>query len=391
VRAPLLLATLLPVLLVVAGRAGAEDAPPEPIAVLLAPGEPGSPFAPRYSPKASRVALAPRDGGALEGRLRLGPEEVRGEGSLLVLSREAADRPFDRLVIDTDGDGSFEDEATRTATPREVRGTIWTSFDAVMQVRHAAEGEAEPYPIGLWVTVQTPGEVPAFVRYSRRGFLEGRVEIEARAWQVVLSDADNDAVYGEGDWWALLPADGSTPHDVGLARRVGDFAWAGPSAFRLTLEGTRGRAGRLVPVDPGLTPEEDARARDRLWDDKQAERAIRPVSFRHDVDAAVAEAKAAGTPCFLDFETVWCGPCKDMDRWVWTAKDVVAAAAGIVCVKVDADERKDLKEAHGVEGFPTGILLAGDGREIARFRGYQGVRETAAFLARAHESPTDDE
>ncbi len=370
-----------------------------PIAVSFQPGEAGSKLAPRYSPKGYRVPLAPSERDVpegvevLEGRLRLGPEDVRGDGHLLVLARSVEGQPFDRLWIDTDADGSIEDEETRTANPSTKRGTVYTSYDAVVRVNHGSveEPACEPYPIGLWVAVESEDAVPPFIRYSRRGFLVASVEVEDVGYHVVLSDADNDGVYGTGDWWTILPVAGGTSNDLAGARKVGDFAWADRKAWRLELEGTRGRTGRLVAVDPGLTPEEDARARDPYWDDRHAERAEKPVTFHREVEAAIEDAGKRQVPYFLDFETVWCGPCKTMDRWVYTAQVVVTAAEGIVCIKVDGDEREDLKERHGVGGFPTGILFRPGGEEIARFGGYQSCKDMVAFFAQARAAPEGGE
>ena len=384
-------------LLLASGVGAGEEA--AAIAVRLEPGARGSRLAPRYSPKGSRIPLlaservVPAGVEALEGRLPLGPAPARGDGHLLVLARSEAGQPYDRLWIDANGDGSLADEETQTAAPRLTRGTVYTSYDAVVRVNHGSAEDPVPedYPIGLWVAVASRDETPPFVRFSRRGFLAGQVAIGDVAYHVVLSDADNDAVFGAGDWWVILPAEGEGTNDIALSRKVGDFAWADRRAFRLELEGTRGRAGRLVAVDPGLTPEEDARARNPYWDDEHAERAETPVAFRHDVEAALADAAERRVPCFLDFETVWCGPCKLMDRWVYTARDVAAAAEGIVCVKVDGDERKDLKERYAVDAFPTGILLRPDGEEIARFSGYRSVEAMAAFLAQARATSAGDE
>jgi protein disulfide-isomerase len=69
-----------------------------------------------------------------------------------------------------------------------------------------------------------------------------------------------------------------------------------------------------------------------------------------------------------------------MDEWVYTADAVVDAAGGLVAVKVDGDERLDLKERFGVTGFPTVILLSPDGTEIRRASGYVSVAEMAEFL-----------
>ena len=88
-------------------------------------------------------------------------------------------------------------------------------------------------------------------------------------------------------------------------------------------------------------------------------------------------------PCralLIDFETVWCGPCKIMDEWVWTADDVVEASRSLIAVKVDGDDHLDLKERFGVEGFPTTILLDPDGEELGRGPGYVNVERMTAFL-----------
>ena len=47
------------------------------------------------------------------------------------------------------------------------------------------------------------------------------------------------------------------------------------------------------------------------------------------------------------------------------------------------DTRKDLTEKHLVKGYPTGILFDAGGKEIARYTGYQSVKETAAFFQKA--------
>jgi len=71
-----------------------------------------------------------------------------------------------------------------------------------------------------------------------------------------------------------------------------------------------------------------------------------------------------------------------MDRWVYGARQVAAAAPGIVCIQADGDKRKDLKERHHVKGFPTGILFTPLGEEIARFTGYRSVAEMVVFFGR---------
>jgi len=360
--------------------------------VRLRPGAAGSKLAPRYSPKGYKVQITLMDEQVLEGfdhregRLRLGPSGTRGEGHLLVLARSAENKPFDLLWIDKDGDGSIADDDMLRVDSRTSRGKVYTSYTCDVRVNHGSQEKPswEPYPIALWVAVEAEDKVPEFIRYSRRGFRVGSVSIDEAAYEVVLSDANNDAVFGTGDWWAILPADGDRTNSIGDSRKVGDFAWAGRKAYKLELEGTAGCEGRIVAFDPGITPEADARKRDPHWDDKHAERAQVPVAFEHEIENAIKEARTRKAHYFLDFETDWCGPCKQMDRWVYTARNVVVAAKGIVCIKVDGDKRKDLKERHGVSGFPTGILFDPDGTEIARFTGYQTGARMVTFLTQAH-------
>ena len=74
-----------------------------------------------------------------------------------------------------------------------------------------------------------------------------------------------------------------------------------------------GNSARLVPFDPGVTPEEDAIKRDPYGADRTAARADKPLEFRHDVDAAIAEATEKKLPCFIKFETSWCGAVQNDD------------------------------------------------------------------------------
>ncbi len=155
---------------------------------------------------------------------------------------------------------------------------------------------------------------------------------------------------------------------------------AGESAFKLEIDNAFGGAARLVPFDPGITREADELARDPYAADRTATKAAQPLEFRHDVEAALAEATEKKILCFIKFETTWCGPCKLMTQHVFTAKDVVDASEGLVCIMVDGDERKDLVERYQVKAYPTGLMISADGSEAGRFVGYQTVTRMAAFL-----------
>ncbi len=116
--------------------------------------------------------------------------------------------------------------------------------------------------------------------------------------------------------------------------------------------------------------------------DKQAPRAEKALAFLKDFAEAQARAKEGGHDLLLDFETTWCGPCKAMDRWVYTAKIVVdkAQEMKLVAVKIDGDEHRDLVKKFKVTAYPTLILLSKDGVAKARARGYQSVATLVELL-----------
>ena len=352
--------------------------------VALKPGDPSSKLPPRYSPHGRQLKLEAKEHKGLAGfdhldaRLQLGPNQKTDAGHLLVLARSAKGKPYDLLFVDADGNGKLSEKPT-TITPKTNRGKLWSSFEATFRVNHAKAGDPparEEYPVALWIVVEKEDEKPDIIRVSRRGFLTGEIKLGADTFDLVLSDSNNDGVLGDGDWWEIR---GKTPKADAM-RTVGDFAWAGGKAWNLKLEGTNGRKATLVAHDPGLTEAEDINKRDRLREDRLAKRADKPVAFRKDVDAALKEVGQKKAAYFIKFETDWCVPCKQMMEFVFTAKDVVDAAGGLMCVVVDGDGRKDLVEKHKVKGYPTGILIDAAGNEVARYSGYQSVKEMTGFF-----------
>lgn len=358
------------------------------VAVTFKPGDPKAAFAPRFSPKGTQIELTPTelpkvDGkDHLVGRIPLGAKAARGEGQLIALARTAAGKPFDLLFVDTNLDGKLTDEKAISTKPNLTRDKWWSSFEGTLKAVHAAKGPdaTTDYPVSFWAVVEKPDETPKVIRYSRRGYAAGTITIGDGEYTVLVCDMDNDGVIGAGDYWTL----GRTKDDDPLAgkdwRAMPDFCWAGGKAWKLEMDGTAGKRGKVYPFEPGMTQAEDAEKRDTYKVDREAPRAEKPVPFETDYEAAVKAAATDKKPVFVKFETDWCGPCAIMSKLVFTAKDVAAAADGVVCVKVDGDKRKDLVEKYKVTGYPTGILLDPDGKEVGRYSGYQGVKAMADKL-----------
>jgi thiol-disulfide isomerase/thioredoxin len=362
--------------------------------VTFEPGPADSSHAPRFSPKGTKVTLAPADLPKLEGkdyltgRILVGSPELRGEGHLLALGRSEEGKPYDLLWIDSNSDGSLADEKPIRAKPNVVRDKWWSSFKANLKVKHAASGDKSQtveYPISLWAVVEKPDATPDVIRFSREGFMLGATKIDDAQYTVAICDGENDGLLAAGDYWAIARVGQDPPLGKEMWRTTSDFHWAGGKAWKLQPVGTSGLAARVVLFDPGITQLEDELKRDHYKVDRDAPRAAKPVAFETDFEEALKKAAAAGRPCYVKFETDWCGPCKLMATIVFTAKDVADAADGIVCVVVDGDKRKDLTERFKVGSYPTGVMLDAKAQEIGRTNGYQGVRAMSEFL-RKHKS-----
>jgi thiol-disulfide isomerase/thioredoxin len=225
-----------------------------------------------------------------------------------------------------------------------------------------------------------PDEEPV-IRFSRDGWMEGTLTLDGVDAVMLVTESEMDGVYGTDDAWALASRDSvSDIFQSGYSRSLEEHAWLFEAAYRVVRIDPSGRKAFVVSFDPGMTRAEEIAMNDDLAVDRNAPRSGRTVAFLHDFEEAEAAARGQGKPLFVDFETTWCGPCKIMDEWVYTADGVVDAAQSVVAVKVDGDERLDLKDRFVVTGFPTMILLDAKGEELVRASGYVNVADMTDFL-----------
>ena len=102
-----------------------------------------------------------------------------------------------------------------------------------------------------------------------------------------------------------------------------------------------------------------------------------------DVPKALDRAKAEKKVVLLDFTgSDWCGWCKRFDKEVFSTTEFKEyATKNLVLVEVDFPNQKKLgpelkkandglKNKYNVNGFPTLVVLNGEGREIGRQVGY---------------------
>ncbi len=351
-----------------------------PITATLHPVTPTSGVSVRWSPKGATVPLK-LSAGSLAGSFTLGPSGSRPIAVRLAKSPGAPH--YNTLWIDVNRDGKLGPGEKLVVEPKLIRGKWWSSFDTIVEVPNESAGPGgattRPYPMALWYVEDPvePDSIPA-LRWSRRGWHAGTVEVDGKPAWVMITELEMDGVFDQRDAWAMsrdsakiLGAD---------SRKLDEHTWMDGAAYRPVRIDPDGLSLSFAAIVPGTSEAEEAANRDIYLPDRGVVRANKPLSFGKDLASALATARRSGGRVLVDFEAVWCGPCHVMDSLVFTAASIVDAAKDVIPVKVDGDEHRDLKKAWKVDGYPTLILLDSSGHELRRGTGYQSVKDMLAML-----------
>ncbi len=353
------------------------------IVVTLSPMIPNDSVSVRWSPKGEKLLLTESKTG-MTTEFYLGPKDL-GQVKLVLSKSKEAMYP-DLLQGDWNHNGSLDDDSVISTVPKETRGKMWSSFSASIDisVKDPITGKQviNPYPLNLWY-VYDPVEPDAekVIRYSRRGWMQGLFETDSLQGIILLTEMQMDGVYDSLDSWMLALKTNPKELYGASSRSCTDHAWIGDKAYKITEIDPSGRRAKLVRFYPGMTSAQESASRDMLAADRQAAHSGKSVNFSHDYKVSAKEATSLSKPLLIDFETTWCGPCKQMDQWVYNADLVVAKSLNLLAVKVDGDENRDLVKKFQVNAYPTIILIGSDGKEIRRLVGYQSVNQMVAFLS----------
>lgn len=88
-------------------------------------------------------------------------------------------------------------------------------------------------------------------------------------------------------------------------------------------------------------------------------------------DEAVQEAKRQDKLIFVDFYTVWCGPCKSLAKNVFPREEVGRFFnEEFICCQLDAEkEGRELAKRYQVTAYPTLLFINADGEVVSRITG----------------------
>jgi thiol:disulfide interchange protein DsbD len=116
---------------------------------------------------------------------------------------------------------------------------------------------------------------------------------------------------------------------------------------------------------------------------------VRPageIEWIHYDQTTLANVVKEKKPVLLEFYAAWCGPCRAMEKEVFTDPEVIKLSRDFVSVRVDLTTVKpfhdELLRRYQIRGIPAVILLNSEGIEARAFRieGYVGKHEFAERL-----------
>lgn len=99
------------------------------------------------------------------------------------------------------------------------------------------------------------------------------------------------------------------------------------------------------------------------------------------------QARQEGKIVFVDFYATWCGPCKAMDRNVFSDKRIGDYFNdNFISYKVDADgEGSHIAAIYNIKNLPTLLFLDTEGEVLARRNSAAGITELESLARRAQQ------
>lgn len=93
------------------------------------------------------------------------------------------------------------------------------------------------------------------------------------------------------------------------------------------------------------------------------------------------EASQSNKPVMIDFYADWCIPCKELDKFTFSAPQVIEKSKKFIMLKVDLTKGNDhIRKKFNIKGVPTLVFLKSNGNELKNLR-ITGFIESEKFLS----------
>jgi outer membrane lipoprotein-sorting protein len=107
---------------------------------------------------------------------------------------------------------------------------------------------------------------------------------------------------------------------------------------------------------------------------------FRGFTWYTDLSQAEEAAQKNNKHIFVDFMASWCGPCKMLDREVFTTDRFKQTSKSFVFLRVDVDQQPTVSKNYGIEAMPTQMVLDENGKILGKTVGYGGPDAFFSFI-----------
>lgn len=110
--------------------------------------------------------------------------------------------------------------------------------------------------------------------------------------------------------------------------------------------------------------------------------------FEGGIESAMKVAKRKNMPMFLYWGAVWCPPCNQIKKTIFTKPKFHKEAQKFISVYLDGDKPNAQKwgEHFGTKGYPTMMILNSSGEEISRMPGGLNVDQYVKLMQKTREN-----